>query len=92
MSWVRHLGAPGRLYDPAVGLGVVYSALLSTFLPVEGKQNFKIQLIGKDNNLNIFLLIGNLQLLTFNNSISKLLSRECSLILPRLCIGCVFTK
>ena len=43
LDWVRHLGGPGRLYDPAEGSGVVYFVLLSTFLPAERKkQNFKI--------------------------------------------------
>lgn len=41
MDWVWHLGGPGRLYDPAEGSGVVYFALLSTFLPAEGKTTLK---------------------------------------------------
>ncbi len=39
MDWVRHLGGPGRLYDPAEGSGEVCFALLSTSLPAERKQN-----------------------------------------------------
>lgn len=39
MDYVRHLGDPGRLYDPGVELGAVYFALLLAFLPAERKQN-----------------------------------------------------
>lgn len=56
MDWVRHLGGPGRLYDPAAGLGVVYFALPSTFLPVERKHNFEVKIIEKDM-CKIFLFI-----------------------------------
>lgn len=39
MDWMRHLEGPKRLYVPAKGLGGVYFALLSTFLPAERKHN-----------------------------------------------------
>lgn len=39
-DWGWHLGDPGRPYDLAVGLGVVYFALLLIFLPVNKEQNF----------------------------------------------------
>lgn len=54
MDYVRHLGDPGRLYDPGGELGAVYFALLLAFLPAERKQNQRRNYQVFINNLSMF--------------------------------------
>lgn len=58
-EWVGHPGDPGRLCDLAVGLGVVYFALLLIFLPVKKKkeQNFITNLTACEHTVIIMMLL-----------------------------------